>query len=59
TFSQLIPDDTREGRVYTFIPLLHLTNQRKVDLEQYQHFGDIEIMLRTKQEVDKELMKKS
>jgi len=43
TFSQLIPDDTKEGKVYTFIPLLHLTNQRKIDLEQYQHFGDIEI----------------
>jgi len=56
TFSQLIPDDTREGKVYTFIPLLHLTNQRKVDLEQYQHFGDIEIMLnKNKEEIDKEL----
>ncbi len=48
TFSQLIPDETKEGRVFTFIPLLHLTNQRKIDLEQYQHFGDIEIILKQK-----------
>lgn len=55
-FSQLIPDTTKEGKVYTFIPLLHLTNDRKVDLHQLEHFGDIEIeMLKQKKEVEKEL----
>ncbi|MCK5107702.1 MAG: segregation/condensation protein A [Nanoarchaeota archaeon] len=44
-FSQLIPDDTRDGKVYTFIPLLHLTNQRRIDLFQNKHFGEIEIEL--------------
>ena len=55
TFSQLVPSNTKEDKIYTFIPLLHLTNQRKVDLEQKEHFGEIEIMLNTKKEVEKEL----
>ena len=55
-FNQLIPDTSKEGKVYTFIPLLHLTNERKVNLHQFQHFGEIEIeMIKTKKEVDKEL----
>jgi segregation and condensation protein A len=43
TFSQLIPSDSKEDKVYTFIPLLHLENQRKVDMYQKFHFGEIEI----------------
>lgn len=55
-FSQLVPSGGKEDKVYTFIPLLHLTNQGKVDLEQPEHFGDIEIMLYdAKREVDEEL----
>jgi segregation and condensation protein A len=53
-FSELIPSQEREDKVYTFIPLLHLSHQRKVDLEQEQHFGDIEILVR-RQEVQKEI----
>lgn len=50
-FSSLLPKEpTREDKVYTFIPLLHLTNQRKIDLNQEQHFGEIEIELAKKQE---------
>ncbi|MBT3406720.1 segregation/condensation protein A [Candidatus Woesearchaeota archaeon] len=45
TFQQLVKDTNREAKVLTFIPLLHLTNQRKVDLDQKEHFGEIEIML--------------
>lgn len=52
-FSDLVPGETREDKVYTFIPLLHLTNQRKIDIEQSEHFGDIEIELLKK--VDKGL----
>lgn len=55
TFSRLVPSDSKEDKVFTFIPLLHLTNQRKIDIEQYQHFGEIEIIMRQKIEVDKEL----
>jgi segregation and condensation protein A len=43
TFSQLIPSESKEDKVYTFIPLLHLENQRKVDMDQKIHFGEIEI----------------
>lgn len=56
TFNQLIPSKSREDQVYTFIPLLHLTNQRKIDLNQQEHFGEIEILLRkTRKQAEKEL----
>jgi segregation and condensation protein A len=56
TFSQLIPSDSKEDKVYTFIPLLHLDNQRKIDIYQYQHFGEIGVSLRnTGQDIEKEL----
>jgi segregation and condensation protein A len=58
TFTQLIPSGSKEDKVLTFIPLLHLTNQRKIELYQKEHFGDIEIMLnrlKTKKLVDEEL----
>jgi len=54
-FTNLVPSDKKEDKVYTFIPLLHLSNQRKVDLRQEVHFGEIEVLLRTKQEVKKEI----
>ncbi|MBI1969392.1 segregation/condensation protein A [Candidatus Woesearchaeota archaeon] len=55
TFYQLVPADTKESKVLTFIPLLHLANDRKIDLEQEEPFGEIEIRLRTEQEISKEL----
>jgi len=55
TFSTLVPSQKKEDKIFTFIPLLHLTNQRKIDLNQKEHFGEIEVLLRTKQEMDKEL----
>jgi segregation and condensation protein A len=45
TFTELIPSDSKEDKVFTFIPLLHLENQRKVDMYQEMHFGEIEIDL--------------
>ena len=45
TFSQLIPSDDKYGKVLTFIPLLHLTNERRVDLAQEGHFEEIHISL--------------
>ena len=39
-FTDLIGNGgTKEDKVYTFVPLLHLTNQGKVDLEQEIDFG--------------------
>jgi len=55
TFTQLVPSKTKEDKIYTFIPLLHLTTQRKVDLNQQEHFGEIEIILNSKKKVDEEL----
>lgn len=59
TFTKLLPKDpSKEDKVLTFIPLLHLTNHRKIDLEQQQHFGEIEIRMLQQQaerEVQKEL----
>ncbi|HLC19474.1 MAG TPA: segregation/condensation protein A [Candidatus Nanoarchaeia archaeon] len=46
TFTQLLPQEaTREEKAFTFIPLLHLDNQRKIDLLQKEHFGTIGIEL--------------
>ena len=45
TFSQLIPSDSKEDKVFTFIPLLHLENQQKVGMKQKIHFGEIYINL--------------
>lgn len=44
-FSSIIPDTTKEGKVLTFIPMLHLTNQRKIDIFQDHHCSEIEIEL--------------
>ena len=55
TFSQLVPSKTKEDKIFTFIPLLHLTTQRKVNLYQKEHFGEIEIMINTGKEIDKEI----
>lgn len=46
-FTELLPSEaTSFDKVYTFIPLLHLTNERKIDLLQNEPFGEIEITLR-------------
>jgi segregation and condensation protein A len=43
TFKQLLPGETKQDKVYTFIPLLHLANHQKIELEQSEAFGDIHI----------------
>lgn len=45
TFEQLVPSENKEDRVMTFVPLLHLENQRALDMIQKQHFGQINIKL--------------
>ncbi|MBW2968370.1 segregation/condensation protein A [Candidatus Woesearchaeota archaeon] len=49
TFTELCPGTTPADKVYTFIPLLHMTNARKTDLEQRTHFGEIYIKLTKKE----------
>jgi segregation and condensation protein A len=55
-FHKLVPNGSREGKIYTFIPLLHLTNQRKIDMEQKTPFGTINIKV-IKDNIDKEIEK--
>ena len=50
TFSKLLPSESKEDKVYTFIPLLHLAQQNKVELVQETPFGEIEVLLRKKEE---------
>lgn len=45
-FNQLVPSGSKEDIVLTFVPLLHLTNERKIYLNQKKHFGPIEVVLR-------------
>lgn len=48
-FSSLLPEEASSfDKIYTFVPLLHLTNDRKVNLHQEEHFGEIEVELITK-----------
>ena len=53
TFSKLLPSESKEDKVYTFIPLLHLAQQNKVDLIQEVPFGEIEVLLKKRQEEQK------
>lgn len=55
TFMQLVPSDRKEDKILTFIPLLHLSNHRKLDLIQEIPFGEIEIRLSNTREINKEL----
>lgn len=45
-FSDLLPEPTKEAKIYTFIPLLHLSNAHKVALHQQEQFGDFSIELK-------------
>jgi segregation and condensation protein A len=45
TFEQLVPGESKEDKVFTFVPLLHLENQRALDMHQKKHFGEIHIKL--------------
>ena len=46
TFKKLVNSEKREDKVYTFIPLLHLANEGKIDLEQDSAFGEIEVLIK-------------
>src|SRR3990167_8395863 len=50
TFAKLLPSESREDKVHTFIPLLHLAQQNKIELIQETPFGEIQILLKKKEE---------
>ncbi|MDD5651452.1 MAG: segregation/condensation protein A, partial [Candidatus Nanoarchaeia archaeon] len=43
TFSELVGTDKKEDKIMTFIPMLHLVNNGKIDIDQKEHFGEIDI----------------
>jgi segregation and condensation protein A len=45
TFEDLISEGSKQDKVLTFVPLLHLDTQRKIDMEQEEHFSTIAIKL--------------
>jgi segregation and condensation protein A len=53
TFSKLLPSESKEDKVYTFIPLLHLAQQNKIELVQDAPFGEIQVLLKKKEEESK------
>lgn len=52
-FSQ-VSGTSKKDRVFTFIPMLHLASQRKIKLEQQEHFGEIYIYPEEKSEIKQE-----
>lgn len=44
TFSKLVGSEKKEDKIYTFLPLLHLSNEEKIYLHQEEHFGEISIL---------------
>ncbi len=50
TFAKLLPSESKEDKVRTFIPLLHLAQQSKIELMQESPFGEIEILMKRKEE---------
>ena len=44
-FTTLTPNPDRRSKVTTLIPLLHLSNEREIDLHQQEHFGDIAVTM--------------
>jgi len=47
-FQELVPSNNREDIIWTFVPLLHLSNDGKIDLIQEEAFSDIWIRKTTK-----------
>lgn len=49
TFSRLLPPKAgREEKVYTFLPLLHLENHHRINMEQSEPFEEIHVKLKKK-----------
>ena len=52
TFTKLLPSESKEDKVHTFIPLLHLAQQNKIELVQENPFGEIQIFLKKREIVE-------
>ena len=59
TFTKLLPSESKEDKVHTFIPLLHLAQQSKIELVQEAPFGEIEVLLKKKEEQKPEVQEQN
>ncbi len=52
TFSVLLPESpSKFDKIITLVPLLHLMNEKKISLDQKEHFGEIEIDINGKKPI--------
>ncbi|MFW5865657.1 MAG: segregation/condensation protein A [Nanoarchaeota archaeon] len=51
-FTDLLSSKEKQDQVFTFLPLLHLENQRKIELLQENHFGPIEVNINNRKLLD-------
>jgi len=56
-FSQLLPSEERDDKIFTFLSLLHLNNEQKVQIDQERHQAPIYVSMYDEKKVldDKEL----
>lgn len=54
SFDDLLPSTDKFDVVFTFLPLLHLENQRKINLKQDFHFGPIQVEIFNRKLLDNE-----
>ncbi|MBI2105248.1 segregation/condensation protein A [Candidatus Woesearchaeota archaeon] len=52
TFEKLVGSGRREDKIAAFVPLLHLDHQRRINLRQEEHFGEIEIKMNEEKSED-------
>ena len=45
SFTQLLPGESKEEKVMVFMPLLHLSHSRKINLDQKENLGEITVSL--------------
>lgn len=45
-FTQIVPSKEKKDIIWTFVPLLHLANQNKIELKQEDAFGKIYVMVK-------------
>lgn len=55
-FTQIIPSNKKKDIIWTFVPLLHLANQGKIEIMQSKPFGKLHIHLKDKDFIKKENM---
>ncbi len=46
TFAKLVNSDAKEDKIFLLGPLLHLDTQGRIDLQQQEHFGEIQIQMK-------------